>query len=123
MDRDIISQGSFYVPHFIYDKSARFNKSQKAILFALFALQDKYLFKTKGCSLRTWFNVSNRELCRIVGIAGRTLTPNRLMLVKEGWIEFKRGYSGRNSDYRIIIDNFYLANKHMKEQKSHTTKN
>jgi len=112
MDEDIIDQGSFYVPHFIYAESVGFSKSQKAILFVLFALEDRYLTKKKRSKPKYWFNVSNKDLCKKAGICEPTLRNNRKMLINQGWIDFKPGYTGRNSDYRLLVDKFYLANKY-----------
>jgi len=115
MDKDIIDQGSFYVPHCIYDKEFKFNKGLRTVLVVLFAYQDKYLSKTKGGELRKWFNVGNDAFCKMAGISYDTLRKYRHILIERGWIEYKRGYSERNSDYRLLIDNFYLANKYIKE--------
>jgi len=115
MNRDIIDQGSFYVPHCIYDDSYGFNKNSRGVLCALFACQDMFLFKTKGDNLREWFNVSNDELCKKANISYDTLSKYRRTLIELDLIDYKRGYKGRNSDYRILLDNFYLANKYLKE--------
>ncbi len=111
MDKDFMEQGCFYVPHFLYNDDLGLTKNQRGVLYALFALQDMFLSKIKGRDLRGWFNISNKDLCWRAGICEDTLRVQRLALVKKGLIEYKQGYKGRNSDYRILIDNFYLGNK------------
>jgi len=97
------NSGCFAVPHMIYDETQAFNKNTKALLCVLFALQDKYNLPRYD-SPRQWVNVSNKELCRMVGFNPGTLRKCRSFLVENDLVEFRRGYPGRNSSYRLLMD-------------------
>lgn len=97
---------TFSVPHHIFEGKHGLNKSSRILLVALLALNDKYVLKKEGDRDSSFFNISNPNLCRMVGLSKGTLTKARKYLIDNGWIEFVPGFSGRNSQYSILLDNF-----------------
>lgn len=100
------SEGIFTIPHIIYDNRLALAKSTKSLFIALFALQDKYIFKLEGRETRIWFNVSIKTLKEMTGFCKDTIRTARDELMSKGLIDFKKGFKGRNSDYCILIDKF-----------------
>jgi hypothetical protein len=82
------------------------------VLTVLIYLEDKYRGSGFDRKEGRWFNISNKELCRLAGVGEDTLTKYRNMLNDKGYIEFIRGHSGVNTKYRINIGIFKGANRY-----------
>ena len=93
----------FWVSYGIYERNLALSKSDKALFVALFALNYKLVEKFGKHPFVGWFNSSNKELCKMAGINEATLRRSRKSLLQKGLIDYKRGYPGINSEYRILI--------------------
>jgi hypothetical protein len=100
---DYLEQGCFVVPHFIFSEDAALDKHERLFLTMLFACEDRYLPHRKG----KWFFVSNPSANKRSGISERQVPRIRDRVCLKRLIEFKRGRTGRATDYRIRLDPFY----------------
>lgn len=95
---------NFSLPHRVFEPQWNLDKTSRIVLVALLALQDKFILRKT--SDRESFNISNKDLCLMIGISHKTLLKCRKTLKERKWIEFTSGYKGHNSDYTILLDNF-----------------
>lgn len=57
----------------------------------------------KWCANREdWVKISQEEVMETTGFCWHTLIDCRKALVKEGLIEYKRGWNGRHPSYRLL---------------------
>jgi len=92
MHDDTIDQGCFYVPHKVFDPKAGLTRNQKIFFIALLALEDTFLMRNKPMKLRQWFNIGNKDLCKMIGFSEGKLKSARDGLLQKRLIDFKPGF-------------------------------
>jgi len=107
---EALSKRSYCVPHVIYDLPLV--DSDLSILHVLFKLQDDFLFKSKG-HWTAWFFATNKLLAGYSKRSVSTIKRARCRLKYLGIIDYRLGSwkTKRATEYRILIDNFYLADR------------
>ena len=100
---DYLEQGCFVVPHFIFAEDVKLDKHERLFLTLLFACEDRHLQDRKG----EWFFVSNPSANKRSGISERQIPRIRDRVCLKRLVEFKRGCTGRATEYRIRLDKFY----------------
>ena len=110
---EAIFRHSYAVPHVIHDVLE--SGAEKDVMLALFKLQDDFLYKSRGHW--SWFFVTTADLVRISKRAKSTVKRARQQLMRRGLIEYRLGEWRRRraTEYRILIDQFYLADRMLTE--------
>lgn len=100
---DFMERGCFVLPHFLFSEDAKLDKQERLFLTLLFACEDWHLRARKG----EWFFLTNASANRRSGIGLRQFPRIRDRVCLRGLVEFKRGRTGRATEYRIRLDKFY----------------
>lgn len=79
----------------------KFTVSETALLFVLLWFQETYQ-RIQAVERKRWFYVSNQQIRKRLKITKRTIAKARESLRKKGLIDYKRGYTGRATEYRLI---------------------
>ena len=109
---DFMERGCFVLPHFLFSEDAKLDKHERLFLTMLFAREDWHLRRRKG----KWFFVSNPSASKCSGISERQIPRIRDRVCLKRLVEFKRGCTGRATEYRIRLDPFYrLWKRHERE--------
>jgi len=106
---DLTFQGSFFIPKGILKLGLR--PHALLALIALLDLEDDFLCKSRGQMRSRWFFASNRQIRQKITISKSTLATSKQYLRSRQLIDYKPGYTGRATEYRILIDNFYHFEK------------
>ena len=102
---DILEKGVFQMPGFIYDADTPLDYRERALFAALIAEEARI---RKACPTVDWFGVINPRLCACAGFSDeRSMRTAREKLRRKGLIDFKRGNTGRSTEYKIQLDDFY----------------
>lgn len=100
---------SYSIPHVIHEVLSR--ASDFDVMLALFKLQDDSLYKSRGHW--GWFYATKKNLAQCALRSLSTVKRARQRLKYMGLIDYRLGksYNKKATEYRILIDNFYLADK------------
>ncbi len=99
----------YSIPHVIH-KILK-NGSDLRVMIALLKAEDDFLFKDKRHG--RWFACSRKELAQIALCSESTARKSRQRLKAIRVIDYRLGRLGNHkaTEFRILIDNFYLADK------------
>ena len=109
---EAINKRSFCVPHAVYDLPLL--DSDLCVLLALFKVQDDFLYKSRG-HWKACFFATNKLLAQYSKRSVSTIKRCRARLKYMGVIDYQLGSwkQKRATEYRILIDDFYLADRVM----------
>lgn len=107
---EAVNKRSYCVPHVIYDLPL--TSADLSILHVLFKLQDDFLVKSRG-HWASWFFGTNELLAKCSRRSVATIKRCRRRLKYVGIIDYRLGSwkTRRATEYRLLIDNFYLADR------------
>ncbi len=104
---DFMERGAFSVPHILYAFEARLDKHERLLLTALLALEAQFTTPNARGWFDGWFYATNVLVHSCSGISLRQIPVIRERLCRKGWLAFRRGYTGRATQYRVLLDPFY----------------
>jgi len=116
--KDAVFHRSYSVPHVIHKLPLL--GSDQAVLVALFKIQDDFVFKSQGYGHR--FFATNKLVAEIAKRSVSSVKRSRQRLAFLRLICFRLGcYSQRRAtEYQILVDPFYLADRAMGSSSSNT---
>lgn len=106
---DFIQRGGFWAPHFLLRPGIGLDKNERLFLLTLIAIEDEFL-ADKEFGTRDFF-ATNKLVHERSGLSVRAIPLVRQRLQLKGAIAFKRGHTGRATEYRILIEPFYRGYK------------
>ena len=115
---EILSNGWYPKPRYLIQmvKYGKLTKSEYILLDLLFHLENCFTAMPYK-----WFYHTDKALCATGLISPKTLIRARRTLRDKGHIDFKSGYTGRATEYKILIEgrknkkNYYLISKYNKK--------
>lgn len=110
---EAIDQGCYSLPKILDDLPL--NRAAFDVLRALFYEQDDFLIQSIRKKYDGWFFVTNSNLAKKARISRSTMRLARFQLKQMGIIDYRVGRwkEGKATEYRILIDQFYLADRLM----------
>jgi len=114
--------GSYNIPHVIDELDLR--GSEKSFMVALFKIQHMYCQKSRD--YQRWFFATNKMIMKYAKRSESSIKKARRRCNYRGLIDYRSGSGllGRATEYRVLIDDFYLADQMIAErgQKKRNTK-
>src|SRR3989338_2498465 len=110
---EAIDRGCYSLPKILDDLPL--NRGIFDTLRALFREQDDFIVRAKRRQYNGWFFISNSNLAKRAKISRSTMRRARFQLKYMGIIDYRIGHwkQSRSTEYRILIDQFYLADRLM----------
>ena len=104
IDEKFIHDGWYGKPHYLVRlaKDKKLTKSEYIFLDLLIHYENRYTKQPNQ-----WFHIDNEEICSTHLLSSKLIKSTRDNLMNKGLINFKKGYSHHETDYRILLDGYY----------------
>jgi hypothetical protein len=101
--KDYLERGCFSVPHFIFCEHTALSPYEKHFLVTLMAVENEY----HAPGEQGWFHMTNEGFHERSGISLTSIPKIRERLHQKDLLRYRKGYSGRSTEYLILLDTFY----------------